>query len=129
MAFRDPEARAALDRITHPRIAARIAEGIERLSAAGCPRVVLEVPLLYETGMDAGMDEVVVVWTDPATQASRIRGRNVWTDDEIAGRIGSQMPVDEKKARARIVIDNSGTTEETRRQVDRLWERWGREDA
>lgn len=124
IAFGDAGARARLNAITHPRIGVELAGRMEALRAAGLPLVVLEIPLLYESGMDAAVDEVVVVWTDEAAQTARIRGRNDWSDEQIAGRIVSQMPLDEKKARAHAVIDNSGSPEETRRQVIALWERW-----
>lgn len=118
--FKDPDALARLNAITHPRVrdwmAARISEAVE----AGAPVVVLDVPLLYESGLEAGLEEVVVVWTPPDVQLERAVGRGVRRDDARA-RIDAQMPLEEKRSRATRVVDNSGGLDDTRRQVEALW--------
>ena len=66
------------------------------------------------------MDAVVVVWVDAATQLERLLARGGLDEKAARARIAAQMPLDEKKARADHVIDNSGSREATRRQVDAL---------
>jgi len=78
--------------------------------------------LLYETGSEAWLDEVWVVYTDPETQLRRLMKRNRISEEEALQMIQAQMPLEEKARRADRIIDNSGSLEETYRQVDALWE-------
>ena len=84
---------------------------------------VLDVPLLFEAGWDALADEVWVVALPPEEQLTRLLARDkTMSEGEARARIAAQMPLAEKCARADVVIDNSGTKEETRDYVGRLWE-------
>jgi len=120
--FADPEARARLEAITHPRVrewmAAHVADAAER----GAEVVFMDVPLLFETGMDQGMAETVVVWTPVEEQVRRAVARGM-AEDDVRARVAAQVSLDEKRARATHVVDNSGTVEATREQVRELWER------
>lgn len=119
--FTDPQARQRLNAITHPRIIARIFERVEDARRAGAEVVVLEVPLLLETGMQHMVDEVWVVAADPETQARRLERERHYNREEIERRIAAQMPLEEKLRHADRVIDTRGTLEETRRRVRELW--------
>ena len=84
---------------------------------------VLDVPLLFEAGWDALADEVWVVALPPEEQLTRLLARDkTMSEVEARARIAAQMPLAEKCARADVVIDNSGTKEETRDYVGKLWE-------
>jgi dephospho-CoA kinase len=119
-AFNDPDALARLNAITHPRVREWMAARVGEAVGSGAPVVVLDVPLLYESGLEAGLEEVVVVWVPADVQLERAVGRGLRRDDARA-RIEAQLSLDQKRARASRVIDNSGGLDDTRRQVEALW--------
>jgi dephospho-CoA kinase len=121
--FADAAARAALNAITHPRIRERMDAAVTaRRERAGV--LILDIPLLYETARTTPVEKVIVVWVDPATQIRRLLDRGGLTPEEARQRIAAQMPLDEKRALADHVIDNSGSLDATRRQVEALYRRY-----
>ena len=121
--FSDPHQRAVLEGILHPEIK-RLAEDLIRQAAeAGEKLVFYMAPLLIEAGVTGRVDEVWVVTVRPEVQLARLMHRDGLTTDEALRIIGSQMPLAEKERYGRIVIDNSGTPEETDRLLAELWER------
>ncbi len=121
--FADPVARGKLNAITHPRIRERIdAEIAARGSRRGV--LVVDIPLLYENDRTRTVETVIVVWVDSKTQLRRLNERDGLTEEEARQRIAAQMPLDEKRARADVVIDNSGSRENTRRQVEAIYRRY-----
>jgi dephospho-CoA kinase len=122
--FRDEKARARLGLLMHPPV---IAEMMRRAKAAverNVPLVVLDIPLLFEgrlSGRGSGalmhFDATVCVWVSREVQIERTRARDGCDAAEAERRVAAQMPIDEKRALADYVIDNSGTLEETRSQV------------
>ncbi|MEA2636227.1 MAG: dephospho-CoA kinase [Chloroflexota bacterium] len=118
--FANPVERAKLDAITHPRIRTRIDELIKaRRSGPGV--LMVDIPLLYENDRKHTVEKVIVVWVDPQTQLRRVRQRDGLSVEAARQRIAAQMPLDAKRARADHVIDNSGTKEDTRRQVESIY--------
>ena len=115
--FADDGARRDLNAITHPRVRAWMAGQMQVAAAAGAATVVLDIPLLFESGLTAGLDDIVVVWCPPETQVARAVGRGL-REEDVRARIAAQMPLDEKRERATAVIDNSGTPDRTRAQVE-----------
>jgi dephospho-CoA kinase len=121
--FADPVARARLNAITHPPIQERMAtEMALRGSRPGL--LIVDIPLLYENDRADTVEAVIVVWVDSKTQLRRLNERDGLTVDEARQRIAAQMPLDEKRNRADIVIDNSGSRENTRRQVEAIYRRF-----
>jgi dephospho-CoA kinase len=121
--FADNSARAKVNAITHPRIRERMeAEVAERGSGPGV--LILDIPLLYESARADTVEKVIVVWVDPETQLRRLHERDGLTSDEARQRVAAQMPLDAKRARADHVIDNSGSRENTRRQVEVIYRRY-----
>ena len=121
--FADPVARGRLNAITHPRIRERMAAEIAaRTSRPGV--LIVDIPLLYENDRTATVEAVIVVWVDPTTQLRRLNERGGLTVDEARQRIAAQMPLDEKRARADVVIDNTGSRENTRRQVEAIYRQY-----
>ncbi|MBA2470646.1 MAG: dephospho-CoA kinase [Chloroflexia bacterium] len=116
--FSDPEALADLDRITHPAV---IAEVDRRVAAIPGGVVVLDAVKLIESGHAERCDAVWVVVTDPEEQVTRLMKRNSLLAEEARRRVTAQPPLEAKLARADLVIDNSGSREETRDQVVRAW--------
>lgn len=121
--FGDPAARRRLERITHPAIGARADELLATYRHAGEPVVVYMAPLLIEAGRAGLVDEIWVVYVDRETQTERLCQRDGLGPQEAGQRIDSQMPMEEKAARGRLVIDNRGTPAELERQVMEIWER------
>jgi dephospho-CoA kinase len=122
--FSDPAARERLNAITHPRIRARMAEEVaRRVAQEGL--LILDIPLLYESGrQDQLLEKVIVVWVDSATQLARLMKRDGLSRREAEQRIAAQMPLDQKRTYADTVIDNSGTPDNTRRQVEAIYRRY-----
>lgn len=119
--FADPAARARLEAITHPAIAALAVQRLDELRASGVPLAVYEAPLLYEAHAEGRVDLVLTVIADPAVQRLRLAARDSLGAAAIEARIAAQWPQAEKAARADFVIDNSGDLAATRRQVLALY--------
>ena len=123
LVFADPALRAEVDAIAHPLIRAEAERQLNEARAAQTRAAVLDVPLLFEAGWDALADEVWVVALPAEEQLARLLARDKsMSEGEARARISAQMPLAEKCARADVVIDNSGTKEETRDYVGKLWE-------
>lgn len=123
LVFNNPEALGRLNRITHPLILAEIERLLQSYRCSGRSIVVLDAPLLLETGLEKSVDEVWVVMVDFQTQLKRLMERDGLTEAEARQRISLQMPLEEKERRADRTIDNRGTPEETERQVNLAWYR------
>jgi len=122
--FRDPEARRRLGAIVHPKVGAEMLRRLEAARAAGARLVVLDIPLLFEgrkagTGSAAllGFDASVLAYAPEALQIERQIARDRCSRDEALRRIRAQLPIEEKRALADHVIDNSGALTDTARQV------------
>jgi dephospho-CoA kinase len=121
--FADPAARKKLESITHPAIARLAEQRLADLREDGVPVAVYMAPLLIEAGVTSRVDEVWVVYADRETQLERLIRRDGISREEALQRIEAQMPMEEKRKLAKVVIDNSGTPEETVQKVRELWER------
>ncbi len=110
----DPDLLRRLEAVVHPLVAADRAQFCRDHAAA--PLVVLDIPLLYETGGEAGVDAVLVVTTDPETQRARVMARPGMTEALFAQILARQVPDSEKRARGDHVIETK-TLEQTRASV------------
>src|SRR3984893_14915766 len=121
LVFKDAASRRRLNAIVHPLVrewmAARTAEAAER----GAEVVVQDVPLLFENGLERLYSSVVLVYVPEAMQLERLTHGRGFTPDRARAVIAAQVPIEEKRRRAHHVIDNSGTIEQTRAQVEHLW--------
>ncbi len=117
--FQDANARKALNEITHPKIRAEIFQQLDEALLVN-DLVVLEIPLLIESGSVYPVDEIWVVYTEPETQKSRLMQRNKLTAEEAENRILAQMSMEEKIKKAHRVINNSGTLKDLEEEVRRL---------
>ncbi|MFT3707953.1 MAG: dephospho-CoA kinase [Archangium sp.] len=115
--FKNADDRAALQAITHPRIRALAKERTDALAAKGEKVALYDAPLLIENKLHLGMDGVILVCVDEATQRARLKTRDGLTDEQASARIASQMPLEEKKKAATWLIDNGGTLEATNARV------------
>lgn len=121
--FGNEEKRKRLMEITHPAIFAETEKRISEAKKNGEALIVLDSPLLIETGRYKQTDLVVLVYADEETQLQRIMSRDNLTEEEARYRINAQMPIDEKRQYADIIIDNRGTIEELEVQVAQLLNR------
>jgi len=118
LVFADPAKRKRLEEITHPAIGARQRRMLSVLDEEAFEGIVIwDAALLYESGGDATMDRVVVVYADPDTELARLVARDGLPEADARARIASQMPIAEKAKRAHYVVDNSGDRGDTERQV------------
>lgn len=118
--FADPGERAALNQITHPRIASEVASRMAALAASGKPVAVYEAALIVENRMHQGLDGLVVVTAPEAVQLERLRRRDGMTEAEARARIAAQLPAAEKVRHATFVVDNAGSEADLPGQIDRL---------
>ncbi|MGA8240078.1 MAG: dephospho-CoA kinase [Desulfobacterales bacterium] len=116
--FNDARQKVHLDRIVHPHVIAETEQQLKEIERVQPQAVViLDVPLLIEAGMNRDLDEVIVVYAPEAVQLKRLMRRDRLTAAEGLSRIRSQMPIEEKKMRATVVIDNSASPAVTRKRV------------
>jgi len=121
--FADPQARADLEAIVHPRVREATATWLDRLASAGESLAVVDIPLLFETGRDRDFDRVIVTSCPRSQQVARVVERDGLTAVQAEARIEAQLPTDAKIQKADFVIDTGGTFGDTNRQVDRVVEK------
>ena len=115
--FQDKNEKQWMDETAHPLIRQSLLDQLSACRTRGKGLVVLDVPLLFEAGWETIPDEVWVVYVNPETQLRRLMNRNEYSKETARSRIAAQMSLEEKKRRADVVIDNSGTRKETMTQV------------
>ena len=103
----DQAAIKQLEQIVHPMLGASRKKFLDDAEASGAPVVVMDIPLLFETGGEKRVDAVVVISTDPATQRERILARGTMTSEALDGILARQLPDAEKRKRADFVVDTS----------------------
>jgi dephospho-CoA kinase len=121
--FSDAAARRVLEEIIHPAVAERAAMRLAEERIKGTLVVFYVVPLLFEAGLASMMDEIWVVSVDGETELARLMKRDGIDREEAFRKMAAQMPMNEKTARADVVIDNNGTPDETERSVGEEWEK------
>jgi dephospho-CoA kinase len=113
----DSEALSRLEAIVHPLVRAEQARFIEAHRASGAPLVVLDIPLLFESGGERFFDAVVVVTAPPEIQRARVLARAGMTEAKLEQVLAKQMPDSQKRGRADFVINTGLGIEEARTQV------------
>ncbi len=121
--FNNPAAKRALENIIHPLVQKTIMDEIDAASAKGIPVTVLNVPLLFETGMDVLCDETWVMSADEDVQVERICSRDGMSEDQARARIRSQMAQHERNERATKVINTDRPVEKTRAELQDMYYR------
>jgi len=122
LVFHDDDARRRLNAIVHPLVREWMAERTAEADRDGAEVVIHDVPLLFENGLEGLYSDVVLVYAPERVQIKRlVEGRGI-SEDRARAIIATQLPIDEKRGRAQRVIDNSGSREVTRAQVNRVWD-------
>jgi dephospho-CoA kinase len=119
--FRDESDRRALNAILHPRIQQRVLDKTRALAAAGESLVFYEAPLIVENRIHERLDGLILVVVPPEVQLARLMARSGLSREQAEARLAAQLPLEEKRKHATWIVDNSGSPEQTRAQVDRLW--------
>lgn len=115
-----PDRLKAVEDVVHPLVRKRMAAFLTETESTGAPLAVVDIPLLYETGFDYGLDGVIVTVVDPDEQRRRALARPGMTVEKLEAILARQMPQAEKAKRAAYVIDTNGSIEETRAAVGEL---------
>lgn len=121
--FSSGEALQKLNDIMHPRIITVLEDRVNsyRNSENSAEVLAIEIPLLIECNLMYLVDGVLVVDSEQQEQINRLRNRGLDVEEALR-RINSQMPLDKKKTFARWVVQNSGSIDDTRKQVQRVWQ-------
>ena len=118
----DAAALARLETIVHPLVGAIQRDFIAAAAAKGADLVILDIPLLFETGAEARMDAVVVVSAPQETQRRRVLAREGMSEEKLARILARQMPDAEKRARAHYVVDTGDSLDHAFEQVRKIVE-------
>ncbi|WP_456278041.1 dephospho-CoA kinase [Bacillus sp. AK128] len=122
--FNNEDQRKTLNRIVHPAVRQTMLNQKEDYLNSGAPAVILDIPLLFESKLTHMVEKTMVVIVDYPTQLKRLIERNHFTEQEARARIQSQMPLQEKRELADQVIDNNGSLEETKAQLEHILKQW-----
>jgi dephospho-CoA kinase len=117
MVLGDDAALGRLEAIVHPQVSAARDRFLAAAQARNAKIVVLDVPLLFETGAERSCDAVVVVSAPPELQRRRAFERPGMTDEKFAALLAKQMPDAEKRRRADFILDSSQGFDHARAQV------------
>lgn len=122
--FRDLEEKKKLEGFLHPRISEEFIKMVDGYTRKD-PRAIIQavVPLLIETNMQAFFHNILMVYATEAEQKRRLMARDGCSEEMATTMIRSQLAVEEKKGYCDLIIDNSGTEQETRKQVEKLWKK------
>ena len=124
LVFANPEERSRLNAIVHPEVMREIDFRFEQLTSSAEHAVVLvDVPLLLEVEAADRFDRVVVVYVNETVQLDRLMERDGLSAEETSQALSTQIPLRDKVKQADFVIDNSGTLEETKAQVEKVWQK------
>jgi dephospho-CoA kinase len=113
----DPAAMRRLEEIVHPMLGASRQKFFDDAEAAGVPVVVVDVPLLFETGGEKRVDAVVVVTTSPELQRERVLARGMMDEEKFNSILARQLPDAEKRKRADFVVDTSHGLDPVRARI------------
>jgi dephospho-CoA kinase len=113
----DPAAMRQLEQIVHPMLGASRQKFFGDAEASGAPVVVVDVPLLFETGGEKRVDAVVVVTTSPEIQRERVLARGTMDDEKLDAILARQLPDAEKRQRADFIVDTSHGLDPVRAQI------------
>lgn len=123
--FADPPGgqpeREYLEQLTHPEIGRLLRQQAEALESAGVAVAVLDAPLLLESGWDKLCEKMVYVDAPRSARLWRALSRG-WSEEDFAAREAAQESLDFKRRRADVVLDNSGSPEQTQAQIERFWQ-------
>lgn len=126
--FSDEEKRKQLNAIVHPEVRKEMLEQRDEGVSNNETFVVLDIPLLFESKLEGLVDRIIVVYTTPELQLSRLMNRNDLSEEEALNRIHSQQSLDEKCQKADRVIENTKDLAFIRKQLENILNEWEHTD-
>ncbi|WP_339172776.1 dephospho-CoA kinase [Paenibacillus sp. FSL H7-0943] len=124
--FQDPVALQTLNNLTHPAIRQEIKDRMYSMEQEEPKRlIIVDIPLLFESGLETLFHEIVVVYVPREMQIARLIERNRLSLEEAEARLNAQMDIEQKRNKADYIIDNSGDLAYTEQQVAVFWDRLG----
>lgn len=126
--FSDEEKRKKLNAIVHPEVRKEMLEQRDEGVSNNETFVVLDIPLLFESKLEGLVDRIIVVYTTPELQLSRLMIRNDLSEEEALNRIHSQQPLEEKCQKADRVIENTKDLAFMRKQLENILNEWEHTD-
>ena len=118
--------RTALEAMVHPWIKSRMHHEVTELKSRPDVRlIVVDAAIMLEAGWNEVCDELIFIDVPRAVRLERIRQQRDWSEKEVEAREQAQLPLTEKAGRANFTIDNAGSPQELRRQINVLLARWG----
>ncbi|OMD59664.1 dephospho-CoA kinase [Paenibacillus odorifer] len=124
--FQDPVALQTLNNLTHPAIRQEIKDRMYSMEQEEPKRlIIVDIPLLFESGLETLFREIVVVYVPREMQIARLMERNRLSLEEAEARLNAQMDIEQKRNKADYIIDNSGDLAYTEQQVAVFWDRLG----
>jgi len=118
--FSDESERQKLNAIVHPEVRRVMREEAEAAEKNGASIVFMDIPLLFESKLQHMVDKIVVVYAPAHMQLARMMERDEMQEEQAQKRLRAQLPIDQKKAEADFLIDNSRSREEAERQVEEM---------
>lgn len=122
--FEDEGKRKQLNDIVHPAIRIRMMEERDKLLEEGYEHIVMDIPLLFENKLTYLVDKTLVVHTEERLRLQRLMDRNGYAEDEARNRMNAQMDPEKKKELADEWIDNSGTVDSSKEQLEAILRKW-----
>ncbi|WP_353854980.1 dephospho-CoA kinase [Bacillus sp. Bos-x628] len=126
--FSDEKKRKQLNAIVHPEVRKEMLKQRDEAVKQNETFVVLDIPLLFESELEGLVDRIIVVYTTPELQLSRLMNRNGLHEEEALKRIHAQMPLEEKCKKADRVIENTKDLAYTRKQLQNILNEWEHTD-
>jgi dephospho-CoA kinase len=122
--FNDQKEREVLNKIVHPAVRLRMNDKKDMYINEGRNTVIFDIPLLFESKLQYLVEKTILVYVDQDTQLQRLMKRNEFTEQEAKARIYSQMPLEDKRALADVIINNNGKVAETEKQLKKVIINW-----
>jgi dephospho-CoA kinase len=122
--FRDTEKRKKLEGFIHPRVFGEFIKLVKELTSKDPDAIIqVDVPLMIEMNLQYIFHKILLVYMPEEMQVERLMKRDRISEETARNMIRSQLPIEEKRGYADFIVDNSGTLEETRRQVEEIWKK------
>lgn len=122
--FSDESKRKVLNSIIHPAIRKNMLKKRDELINLGPQCIVLDIPLLFESGLEDYVEKIIVAYVSKETQIKRLMERDDCTKKEALEKINTQISIDEKAERADAIIDNNGSREDSLAQLKNVLTSW-----
>lgn len=121
--FENPLMRVHLENILHPKVFEKVDEIIKNITTRGEPIiVVIEAPIIFERGYQNRFDVIITVYAPEEKAIQRLEKKGI-SKEEVIKRLKCQFPIEMKKSKSDYIIDNSGSIEKTKEQVEKIFQK------